>query len=91
MTIGVLVCSVFNDLSGISCRPGASGSSSVVVGETSLKRRILIATPWFATSLAFAIFIPNIGEVIRFLGSLAAVFIFIFPGICLFQVRNKIF
>jgi len=54
--------------------------------ETSLQRRLLIGLPWFLISLLFATFIPNIGEVIGFLGSLASVFIFIFPGMCLFQV-----
>ena len=39
----------------------------------------------FVASLIFAIEIPNIGVVINLLGCLAAVFIFIFPGVCLWQ------
>ena len=39
----------------------------------------------FVASLILAIEIPNIGVVIDLLGCLAAVFIFIFPGICLWQ------
>ena len=39
----------------------------------------------FVASLIFAIEIPNIGVVIDLLGCLAAVFIFIFPGVCLWQ------
>ena len=35
--------------------------------------------------MIFAIEIPNIGVVIDLLGCLAAVFIFIFPGVCLWQ------
>jgi sodium-coupled neutral amino acid transporter 7/8 len=57
-----------------------------VTDETSLKWRLFIGLPWFFVSLILAIQIPNIGEVIGFLGSLASVFIFIFPGMCLFQV-----
>ncbi len=78
--------SVITDLSDVFCTGCVDPRGTVT--ETSLKRRILIATPWFVTSLVCAILIPNIGEVIQFLGSLAAVFIFIFPGLCLFQVRK---
>ena len=35
---------------------------------------------WFAASLVLAVLIPDIGQVIQILGSLAAVFIFVFPG-----------
>uniref|UniRef100_A0A1I8FIX7 Aa_trans domain-containing protein n=1 Tax=Macrostomum lignano TaxID=282301 RepID=A0A1I8FIX7_9PLAT len=37
-------------------------------------------------TLLLAVLIPNIGDVISLLGSLAAVFIFIFPGLCLFKI-----
>lgn len=46
-------------------------------------RHFLIVMTWFFSSLIFAIFTPNIGIVIDMLGSLATLFIFIFPGICL--------
>lgn len=52
-------------------------------------RRIIIATVWFVTSIFLAAVIPNIGVVIQYLGSLAAVFIFIFPGLCLLQLALK--
>lgn len=42
--------------------------------------RILISILWFGSSLMLAVLIPDIGEVIQVLGSLAAVFIFVFPG-----------
>jgi sodium-coupled neutral amino acid transporter 7/8 len=48
-------------------------------------RRICIASTWFVLSIILAIEIPDIGAVIGLLGSLAAVFIFIFPGLCLLQ------
>ena len=50
-----------------------------------LVRRCIIATIWFVATLVFAIEVPDIGIVINLLGSLAAVFIFIFPGVCLWQ------
>lgn len=48
--------------------------------NSSLKRRILIVGVWFSTSLAGAVFLPNISLAIHYLGALAASFIFIFPG-----------
>ena len=47
--------------------------------------RYVCVTIWFGLSLALALVIPNIGDVIKMLGSLAAVFIFIFPGVCMFK------
>lgn len=64
--------------------------NAATTDETSLKWRLMIGLPWFFVSLILAIQIPNIGEVIGFLGSLASVFIFIFPGMCLFQVCENI-
>ena len=46
-------------------------------------------TVWFALSLLCAIIIPNIGDVIRMLGSLAAVFIFVLPGLGLVQYATR--
>jgi len=48
-------------------------------------RRCLIATVWFVATVLLAIEIPNIGAVIHILGSFAAIFIFVFPGVCLLQ------
>jgi len=48
-------------------------------------RRGCIVTPWFFSTVLIAMEIPNIGAVIHMLGSLAAIFIFVFPGICLLQ------
>ncbi|XP_067001609.2 sodium-coupled neutral amino acid transporter 7 [Anabrus simplex] len=55
------------------------------VAVTEKRRRIIIATLWFLLSLVLAIVSPDIGVVIDILGSLAAIFIFVFPGICLLQ------
>ena len=46
----------------------------------------LVVLIWFILSLLCAILLPNIGEAISFLGCLAAVFIFIIPGLCLFNL-----
>ena len=43
-------------------------------------QRIVIVILWFGLSLICAIFIPDIGKVIKFLGCLAAFFIFFFPA-----------
>lgn len=56
-------------------------------GETVL--RYLIAAVWFVASLVLAVLIPNLGNVIKLLGCLAAVFIFIFPGLCLVQMTAR--
>ncbi|XP_013783114.1 putative sodium-coupled neutral amino acid transporter 7 [Limulus polyphemus] len=60
-----------------------------VVVESERCRRIIIALSWFICSLTLSLLIPNIGTVIEFMGSLAAVFIFVFPGLCLFKVTLK--
>lgn len=51
--------------------------------------RSAIATTWFALSLALSVFIPDIGGVIKILGSFAAVFIFVIPGFGLFTYVNR--
>ncbi|XP_049860474.1 putative sodium-coupled neutral amino acid transporter 7 [Schistocerca gregaria] len=48
-------------------------------------RRAVIATTWFILTLLLAVLIPDMGIVIDCLGSLAAIFIFVFPGICWMQ------
>lgn len=54
-------------------------------------RRITTTLVWFTSTLLLSIFIPNIGVVIQILGAFAAVFIFIFPGLCLLKtMQNRI-
>ena len=47
--------------------------------------RYVCVTVWFVLSLILALVIPNIGAVIKVLGSLSAVFIFILPGLCMLK------
>uniref|UniRef100_T1INZ5 Amino acid transporter transmembrane domain-containing protein n=1 Tax=Strigamia maritima TaxID=126957 RepID=T1INZ5_STRMM len=54
--------------------------NSAILNEK--KRRIIICLVWFATTLIITAFVPNISSVIDILGSLAAIFIFVFPGLC---------
>ena len=51
--------------------------------------RYISVTVWFGLSLILALSISNIGSVIKMLGSLAAVFIFIFPGLCMLKCIMK--
>ncbi|XP_075966227.1 sodium-coupled neutral amino acid transporter 7 [Anarhichas minor] len=51
------------------------------------RRRILQTLVWFVVTLVLALFIPDIGRVISLIGGLAACFIFVFPGLCLMQVK----
>lgn len=53
------------------------------IEETERPRRIFVTLIWFLATLAMAIFIPNIGVVIQILGAFAAIFIFVFPGMCM--------
>ncbi|CAG5126479.1 unnamed protein product [Candidula unifasciata] len=55
------------------------------------RRHIIMTLAWFILTLLLSVFIPNIGVVIQILGALAAVFIFIFPGLCLLKaMQNRI-
>lgn len=46
--------------------------------------RVIIATIWVLSSCTLAILVPNIAVVINYLGSLANLFVFILPGLCLY-------
>lgn len=50
-----------------------------------LTARVCIATVWVLSSCTLAILVPNIAVVINYLGSLAIFFVFIFPGLSLYQ------
>lgn len=62
---------------------GLTHDGDLAIGENT--RRAVIATIWFSLTMVLAVVCPDIGVVIDALGSLAAVFIFIFPGVCLLQ------
>ena len=59
-------------------------SNSIIQYEP--RRRFIIVTVWFLLSLIVALYLPNISIVIQYLGALAATFMFIFPGLCLFFI-----
>ncbi|KAM4638733.1 solute carrier family 38 member 8, partial [Amazona ochrocephala] len=42
--------------------------------------RVALTVTWMATTLAIALFVPDIGKVIELIGGISAFFIFIFPG-----------
>lgn len=56
------------------------GASQTDIALTEFKRRVSIASLWFILTLLIAVVSPDIGIVIDVLGSLAAIFIFVFPG-----------
>lgn len=47
--------------------------------------RFILTIVWFVLCLVIAILVPDIAPLINLMGSLSAAFIFVFPGICLFQ------
>ncbi|XP_071670296.1 solute carrier family 38 member 8 isoform X3 [Patagioenas fasciata] len=47
------------------------------------RSRVVLTVAWMATTLAIALFVPDIGKVIELIGGISAFFIFIFPGLCL--------
>ncbi|KAK3858420.1 hypothetical protein Pcinc_035394 [Petrolisthes cinctipes] len=49
-------------------------------------RRKVIAVLLWIMSILMAVFTPNINIVVKLLGSLAAFFIFVFPGLCLMEL-----
>jgi len=53
-----------------------------------LFRRIIETVTWFSFALILAAVIPNIGVAISLIGGIAALFIFVFPGMCLLQSVN---
>lgn len=53
--------------------------------HSSIRAKITATLVWFVSTLALAIFLPDISPMISMLGTLSAAFIFIFPGICLLQ------
>ncbi|GAB0195653.1 putative sodium-coupled neutral amino acid transporter 8 [Grus japonensis] len=44
------------------------------------RSRVALTVAWMATTLAIALFVPDIGKVIEVIGGISAFFIFIFPG-----------
>ncbi|XP_033626902.1 putative sodium-coupled neutral amino acid transporter 7 isoform X1 [Asterias rubens] len=63
----------------------ARGLSPAEAAHKETPRRIIETTSWFVLSLLLALFVSSIGSVISVIGGLAAVFILVFPGLCLVQ------
>ncbi|NWH70384.1 AVT2 protein, partial [Piaya cayana] len=55
------------------------GATSVPEGQER-RSRVALTVTWMATTLAIALFVPDIGKVIELIGGISAFFIFIFPG-----------
>ena len=64
----------------------ARGLDETAAAASELPRRCLVAVVWLASSVLLALVVPSIGAVIQLLGSLAALFIFVFPGLCLLRL-----
>ncbi|XP_045389175.1 putative sodium-coupled neutral amino acid transporter 8 [Lemur catta] len=45
--------------------------------------RMLLTVLWVTMTLATALFVPDLGEIVSITGGLSSFFIFIFPGLCL--------
>lgn len=53
-------------------------------------RRIVISTGWFFSTVALAVFAPNISVTLQLLGSMASVNVFVFPGMCLISLTRRL-
>lgn len=53
-------------------------------------RRIIITTIWFFSTIALAVFAPDITLTLQLLGSMASVNVFIFPGMCLISLTKRL-
>lgn len=68
---------LYSELRGLSPAEFLSGEK---------KRRIVIVTLWFSSTLVFALYTKSIGSVIQLLGSVSCANIFIYPGVCLMML-----
>lgn len=59
-------------------------ASDFITGEC--RRRIVIVSAWFGSSMLVALYTSNIGTVIHALGAISSANIFIYPGLCLMKV-----
>jgi len=59
--------------------------------RTERRRRVIETLLWFAFSLLLALVVPDIDSAISLIGGLAATFIFVFPGSCLFSLFSFFF
>ncbi|KAK3749420.1 hypothetical protein RRG08_057229 [Elysia crispata] len=52
-------------------------------------RRVITTVVWFGLTLFLGISISSIGDIIQVLGAFAAIFIFVFPGMCLLKAMQN--
>ncbi|XP_044932292.1 putative sodium-coupled neutral amino acid transporter 8 [Mustela putorius furo] len=62
------------------CRAGGPGALAEPSGPWV---RGLLTVLWVAVTLAMALFLPDLSEIIGIIGGISSFFIFIFPGLCL--------
>uniref|UniRef100_A0A6A7G3S9 Sodium-coupled neutral amino acid transporter 7 n=1 Tax=Hirondellea gigas TaxID=1518452 RepID=A0A6A7G3S9_9CRUS len=74
----------------VSFYVSARGMTPAEIVITEPRRRYVVVLLLWLTSIAAAIVATNISVVVRLLGSLAAFFIFLIPGICLFVHCNEL-
>ncbi|KAL7636161.1 UNVERIFIED_CONTAM: hypothetical protein RMT77_012918 [Armadillidium vulgare] len=84
MTYPILLFCVREAVADIYIRFRGLRSSEAESSEP--KRRKIIACLLWICTIFFAVFIPGLNVVIKLLGSLAAVFILIFPGMCYLEL-----
>jgi len=60
--------------------PAAAGEPGLQSARAERVYRYTIATLWFAVTLLVALCVPDMAVVVTLLGSLAAAFMFLFPG-----------
>ena len=53
--------------------------------DSEIRRRVFITLVWFLVVLGFALVVPNISVAIGVVSGVAALFIFVFPGLCLLR------
>lgn len=53
-------------------------------------RRIVISTLWFFSTVALAVFAPDISVTLQLLGSMASINVFVFPGMCLVSLTRRL-
>jgi sodium-coupled neutral amino acid transporter 7/8 len=53
-------------------------------------RRYIITTIWFVSSVAIAVFAPDISVTLQLLGSMASINVFVFPGMCLVSLTRHL-
>ena len=54
------------------------------------RRRLVSSTLWFLSTVALAVFAPDISLTLQLLGSMASINVFVFPGMCLVSLTRRL-